>query len=78
MELMMYIGNDLIESIPLDQRRIQKPGYLGNFKRALKLKYDELIKQNAKAPDFLVINNTPQVQKEQYHFPDNNYSLLME
>ena len=68
MELMMYIGNDLIESIPLDQRRIQKPGYLGNFKRGLKAKYCELIKQATTPPDFLVINAIPKIQKDQYHF----------
>ena len=72
MELMMYLGNDLIESIPLDQRRIQKPGYLGNFKRNLKIKYCELIKQATTPPDFLVINCSPQTQTEYTHFSDNN------
>ena len=53
---MMYLGNDLIEAVPLDQERIPKPGYLGSFKRNLKEKYHELIMQFAEPPQFLVIN----------------------
>ena len=60
MKLMMYIGNDLIESIPLDLDKIPKPGYLGSFKRNLKIKYKELIQQFAEPPEFLVINPIPQ------------------
>jgi len=56
MQLMMYIGNDLIESVQLDDDRISKPGYLGSFKRCLKLKYRELIQQCPDPPEFLVIN----------------------
>jgi hypothetical protein len=53
---MMYIGNDLIESIPLDLERIPKPGYVGSIKRCLKVKYSELIRQFPEPPDFLVID----------------------
>ena len=56
MKLMMYLGNDLIEAVPLDQERIPKPGYLGSFKRNLKEKYSELIRQFSEPPEFLVIN----------------------
>ena len=56
MKLMMYIGNDLIEAVPLETDRISKPGYLGQFKRTLKLKYNDLIQQYAEKPDFLVVN----------------------
>lgn len=56
---MMYIGNDLIESIPLDDDRISKPGYVGSIKRCLKIKYDELIQQYAERPEFLVANPAP-------------------
>jgi len=59
MQLMMYIGNDLIEAVNVDRERIPKPGYLGNFKRCLKVKYSDLIKQAGTPPDFLVINNSP-------------------
>ena len=59
MQLMMYLGNDLIESINLDDQRISKPGYLGTFKRCLKQKYRELILQSPTPPEFLVINPAP-------------------
>ena len=55
MELMMYIGNDLIESIKLDNERISKPGYVGSFKRCLKQKYRELIQQFPDPPEFLIV-----------------------
>ncbi|MBS1631439.1 MAG: hypothetical protein JST10_02590 [Bacteroidetes bacterium] len=51
---MMYLGNDLIEAITLEPDRISKPGYLGNFKRALKEKYNDLILQQGEKPEFLV------------------------
>ena len=57
---MMYIGNDLIESVQLDDAKIPKPGYLGSFKRNLKLKYRELIQQFPEPPEFLVIDFQPQ------------------
>jgi len=57
MQLMMYLENDLIEAVPLDDKYIPRPGYLGQFKRNLKLKYQELIRQHTNPPDFLVINS---------------------
>lgn len=53
---MMYIGNDLIEAVPLNDENIPKPGYLGQFKRILKMKHEELIRQYSKPPEFLVVN----------------------
>ncbi len=35
MKLMMYLCNDLIDSIPLNIERIIFPGYIGNIKREL-------------------------------------------
>jgi hypothetical protein len=54
MQLMMYIGNDLIESVPVEEERVRIPGYLGQFKRTLKIKYEELIRQYSSTPEFLV------------------------
>lgn len=59
MNLMMYVGNDLIESIPLEKGRISKPGYLGHFKRVLKEKHRELLSQIPDPPEFLVIDPNP-------------------
>ena len=56
----MYIGNDLIESIQLDDDKIKLPGYVGHYKRFLKMKYEELINQHKNPPDFIVTNLLPQ------------------
>lgn len=64
MELMMYLGNDLIESIPLDVSRISKPGYVGHYKRILKKKYSELIRQFSEPPEFFVINTLVRVTQQ--------------
>lgn len=66
MKLLMYIGNDLIESVSVDDKDVRIPGYLGKFKRSLKVKYSELIQQAATNPEFLVsdiVANIP-VKKE--------------
>jgi hypothetical protein len=65
MQLMMYIGNDHIESVSLDKEKISKPGYLGTFKRNLKVKYKDLISQHGSPADFMVIDNSPQTANKQ-------------
>ena len=59
MQLMMYIGNDLIEAVSVDGLRLSIPGYLGSFKRQLKQKYQSLLQETAEQPEFLVINLAP-------------------
>jgi hypothetical protein len=60
LNLMMYIGNDLIESVPLNPADLRVPGYLGNFKRKLKIKYSVLLQEYPDPPEFLVIDPIPQ------------------
>lgn len=67
MQLMMYLGNDLIESIPLEHAHVPKPGYLGSFKRNLKMKYSELIQQFSEPPEFLVIHSIPKTFQNHSH-----------
>ena len=62
MKLVMYLGNDLIEAVPVEPGGLSKPGYLGNFKRVLKLKYKELLSQVAEPPEFYVVDPTPRQQ----------------
>ncbi len=50
----MYLGNDLIDAIPLQPEGLRQPGYLGKFKRCLKKKYEELITQFQDSPEFLI------------------------
>lgn len=52
----MYLGNDLIDSVPVNMYDLSKPGYLGKFKRLLKQKYLDLIQEANQNPEFLVIN----------------------
>jgi len=62
MKLMMYLGNDLIEAVPINVQDLRIPGYLGKFKRSLKLKYNELLKMSPEPPEFLVHN--PEIKPE--------------
>ena len=64
MQLMMYIGNDLIEAVPLNDEYIPKPGYVGQFKRILKMKHEELIRQYSNPPEFLVVNPLPKTDNQ--------------
>lgn len=72
MQLMMYIGNDLIEAVPLNDANIPKPGYLGQFKRRLKMKYEDLIRQYSSPPEFLIANPLPQTNKQSTIPPNSN------
>ena len=65
MELMMYLGNDLIESVPINLQQISQPGYLGRFKRVLKEKHSLLIEQSPSGPEFLVVDLSPSGKKAQ-------------
>lgn len=53
---MMYLNNDLIESIQVDIYQISRPGYLGQFKRVLKQKHISLIQESETMPEFLVVD----------------------
>lgn len=59
MQLMMYLGNDLIDSIQVNMYDLSKPGYLGKFKRQLKQRHVDLIQEADQQPEFLVINMDP-------------------
>ena len=59
MELMMYLGNDLLESVPLNDSQLSQPGYLGAIKRQLKVKYCETLQQAPEPPEFLVVQMQP-------------------
>ncbi len=58
MKLMMYLCNDLIDSVPLNVKEIILPGYIGNIKRELIKKHVSLIMLANSEPEFLVVNIT--------------------
>ena len=81
MQLMMFIGNDHIESVSLDKERISKPGYLGTFKRNLKVKYKDLISQYGSPADFIVVNlngsaNKTSLKENETENTNPNYQQL--
>jgi hypothetical protein len=41
--------------VKLDPDRISKPGYLGTFKRNLKVKYKDLISEFGSPADFIIV-----------------------
>ena len=67
MKLMMYIGNDLIEAVPLDREQVPVPGYLGKIKRNLKEKYKSLIAESQEGPEFLVINSITETKQTNFN-----------
>jgi hypothetical protein len=64
MELMMYVGNDHIDSIPLNKTKIQVPGYLGHLKRHLKEKHSGLLQETGSSPEFLVVDVEPEKKEK--------------
>ncbi len=60
---MMYLGNDLIESVSVNFTLISIPGYLGSFKRSLKQKHNDLIQQFREQPEFLIVNSDLETKK---------------
>lgn len=56
MQLMMYLGNDLIEAIEVNRTHVSEPGYLGRFKRMLRQKHWDEILQSGTQPEYLVVN----------------------
>jgi hypothetical protein len=56
MKLMMYLGSDLIETVPLNFQLVTLPGYLGGFTRQLKEKHAVLIQNFSEEAEFLVVN----------------------
>ena len=66
----MYLGNDLIEAVPVNVLDLRVPGYLGKFKRSLKLKYQQLLQQASEPPEFLVID--PSIPQQTAQVKINN------
>ena len=65
MQLLMYLCNDLIDSVPLDFQQVSQPGYIGRLKRVLKDKHIALIMESPTRPEFLVVNlNAPNSSRQ--------------
>jgi hypothetical protein len=56
MELMMYVGNDCIDILPVENSFIHRPGYLGQFVRRLRQEHESLILEKNTEPEFFLRN----------------------
>ena len=56
MRLLMYLRNELIDSIYLEHKKVTLPGYVGSFIRLLKEKHNQILSQSIEEPQFLVQN----------------------
>jgi hypothetical protein len=54
MELVMYLENQLIETVPLEKGFLPTPGYVRHFVRMLRKRHKLLIEQTSSEPEFLV------------------------
>jgi hypothetical protein len=55
----MFLGNDMIDSVPVQMNQLSLHGYLGRFKRVLKEKHADLIRESGTPPEFLVVDPQP-------------------
>jgi hypothetical protein len=55
MQLSLYLGNDLIDSVSIDPAKITLPGNLGSYTRRLKAQYCQLIRQSGLEPECIVL-----------------------
>jgi len=62
MKLLMYLRNELIDSISLEHKKVTLPGYVGSFMRLLKEKNNYLLTHSNEEPEFLVQNKVKPLQ----------------
>ena len=56
MQLVMYIGNDLIASTAIIKQNISQPGYVSGLKRRMMKEHSEILEFTTNEPEFLLIN----------------------
>lgn len=56
MKLLMFMGNECIDSITIEQSFIILPGYTSHFVRLLKQRNERLLSQLKREPEFLFYN----------------------
>jgi hypothetical protein len=59
MELMLFIGNDCIASVPVSKERLAIPGYLGTIKRNLLVEHSTLVEMSEEKPEFVLAEISP-------------------
>jgi hypothetical protein len=56
MQLVMYLGNEFIASVPINDQELKLPGYLGKLKRRLMAENTLLLQQSTEKAEFLVVH----------------------
>jgi hypothetical protein len=64
MQLVMYIGNDFIASLPIDSKKITFPGYVGTQKRELLKNSQQALSYQSKEPDFWIVSLSTTIKNE--------------
>ena len=54
MELQMFLGNELIDSLPVNFQKITWPGYLEDLRLSLEEKHMELLEKSSQLPLFFI------------------------
>lgn len=62
MELIMYIGLDMVDAVPLNTDKITEPGYVGSLKRELIQKHEDQLQFLSTEPEFLIVASAGQRQ----------------
>ncbi|GAA4727800.1 hypothetical protein [Flavisolibacter ginsenosidimutans] len=60
MELVMYVGFDMIDTIRLNTEKITEPGYVGSLKRELMQKHASQMQYLSVEPEFLIVQSVSQ------------------
>gem|GEM_PF-2995619 len=68
----MFLGDRLIETIQVNDEHVRQPGYLGKFKRFLKVKYSDLISESDGPPAFIVEPTIDRSLQERLHTGPGN------
>lgn len=65
MQLVMYLGNDFIAAVSVNEPQISEPGYMGRLKRRLLEENEHLLQLATQKPEFLIVNYQRGVAKQQ-------------
>ena len=60
MELVMYVGFDMIDAVRLNTEKITEPGYVGSLKRELMQKNAPQLQYLSIEPEFLIVQSVTQ------------------
>jgi hypothetical protein len=64
MQLVMYLGNEFIASVPINDQELKLPGYLGKLKRQLMAENVLALQQSTEKAEFLVVDFSKKTSSE--------------